>query len=178
MFALEIYSDEEDKVQFYSVRELGSEYCETDFFLKRIIKDATFKKEVGELMTFVFDTIGNEQGAKEYFFNRLERIATAMPPKKDGKVIGLAKANEFSFNIFNFKIRLYCLRLSDSVVVLFGGGIKLSKGRAQDDKGVSMQFNNANRYAQKILDSINDGTICVKYKSVVGLDGKNNNIIF
>ncbi len=176
MFALEIFSNEEKKVRFYTVKEIDAVHSETENFLRRIY-ESEHKQSLYELTAFIFEEIGNKRGSKEYFFNRFENRVTALPPKKVGRVISLAKTNEISFDLFNIKIRLYCLRLSDSVVVLFNGGIKLSNLSAQNDSGVSMHFHNANKYAQRILEAINDGTICVTYRSMVASEGKNNEII-
>lgn len=48
-----------------------------------------------------------------------------------------------------FPLRLYCLRLSSSCVILFNGGEKTSQ-KAQDGK-TSMTFHEANIFADKIL---------------------------
>ncbi len=177
MFVLEKFSDEEEKVTFYTVRE--PEDCELsqteDFFIR--IPKTDYKDEFYDLIEFIFTSIGNKLGAQECWFNRLEKEATALPPKKQGKAIGQAKINEINFQIFNSKIRLYCLRLSDSVVILFNGGIKLTKGPAHKDSGVSMHFHDAHRYSLKIIEALRDNDICIKYKSIVGLDGKNDKIL-
>lgn len=176
MFVLEKFSDEEEKVAFYTVRsDEDAEFSEMENFINRMRK-SDHKEEFYELIEFTFNSIGQVFGAQEYWFNRLEREATALPPSKHGKAIREAKINEINFQIFNNRVRLYCLRLSESVVVLFNGGVKLTKGPAHLDPGVSMYFIEANTYCERILQAIRDGMICVNYKSVVGLDENDNKI--
>ncbi|GGI58484.1 hypothetical protein [Winogradskyella haliclonae] len=176
MFVLEKFSDEEEKVAFYTVRsDEESEFSETEDFLIRM-RQSDYVQQFHELMEFTFEIIGNQTGAHEDWFNRFERVAEALPPKKDWKTKQQAHTNEINFDIFNNKVRLYCLRLSDSVVVLFNGGVKLTTGRAEDDPNVSIHFRQANTYAQRIYDAISDGTIDIQHKCVVGYDGNDNNI--
>lgn len=176
MFVLEVFAEEE-KVTFYAVREPeDSETLQTIDFIKRVSK-TKYKDELNFLLNLILDHIGNKHGARDYFFNRLERNATALPPAKKGGIIKELKHDEVNFNLLNSKIRLYCLRLSDSVVVLFNGGIKESKGTAQNDPGVSLYFRDADRYAKKILQAIAQKDICLKHKKMVSFDNETNNIL-
>ena len=57
------------------------------------------------------------------------------------------------------------------MVVLFNGGLKFTKGTAQDDPNVSRYFYEANDYAESIINAINDGTICISFKTMVSFNG-------
>lgn len=179
MFALELLAIKK-KVTFYSVREpVEDDVSQTMVFLRKF-KNSEIREELNELSELIFNRIGNKSGAKEFWFNRLERNATALPPTNDKKKQAyheLKKVDEAALHLLNSRLRLYCLRLSDSVVILFNGGVKLTNGQAQNDSGVSTSFRDATRYADTILKAIRDKDICVEYKSVVGFSGENNNII-
>jgi|SRR5690554_3440374 hypothetical protein len=148
-FVLEIFDDESPKCQFYTVRLDGDELSETDKFLDKFNRDEHLKPYVQQLVSFIFDTIGIRNGAINDFF-REERKAQALPPPVNVKV------EEIDFGL-DFPLRLYCLRLSDSCVILFNGGEKTSQ-RAEDGK-TSMAFYEANQYAEKILNLFNSKII-------------------
>ncbi|AZI22723.1 hypothetical protein EIH07_06560 [Chryseobacterium taklimakanense] len=57
----------------------------------------------------------------------------------------------------DFPLRLYCMRLSSSCVILFNGGEKTSWA-AQDGK-TKVAFREANHYADKIQMALNNGDI-------------------
>src|SRR5699024_5621752 len=115
-FVLEIFDDEGSKCSFYTVRYENADFSETDYFIKKFKDNKCLKKYLIELMNLISNEIGNKYGAKEIFF-RHEREAQALPPKP-----GLQKINI----MLNFPLRLYCLRLSSSCVILFNGGEKTS----------------------------------------------------
>ena len=56
-------------------------------------------------------------GALKVFF-RFENAAQAIPP------CGTYKVEDIYINYANFPLRLYCLRISETLVVLFNGGEK------------------------------------------------------
>lgn len=174
MFVLEILRTT-PKVVYYTIRQADNEFNETEKFVQ-LVSESQYLDQLNDLLAFLNYTLGEITGAQEYWFNRFERKATALPPSKKGLAIRQAKATSLNFHLFNYKIRLYCLRLSDSVVVLFNGGIKELDGPAQEDPNVSMQFHEANIFAEKISQAISDGTICVKHKSVVGFNKNTNNL--
>ncbi len=105
-----------------------------------------------ELAKFIEIVIGDEQGAKEIYF-RFENMAHALPPP------GKYKVDEMIINYGNFPLRLYCLRVSEKLVILFNGDEKTSKN-AQDGK-TRTDFYNANQFAKRIIEAFNDETIYV-----------------
>lgn len=84
-------------------------------------------------------------GALEDFF-RFENAAQALPPS------GTYQVEDLYINFGNFPLRLYCLRISETLVVLFNGGEKTAD-TAQRGK-TSMAFQEANIFAKRILDAL------------------------
>lgn len=84
-------------------------------------------------------------GALKVFF-RFENAAQAIPPS------GTYKVEDIYINYANFPLRLYCLRISETLVVLFNGGEKTAD-TAQGGK-TSMAFLEANIFAKRILSAL------------------------
>lgn len=143
-FALEIFDDESPKCMFYTVMVEGEELSETDLFFQRFFKDDKFKNEAKELAAFLSITIGTKRGALNDFF-REEQSAHALPPPLRTEI------EEVDFGR-GFPLRLYCLRLSRSCLVLFNGGEKTSDSAQDGDTNIS--FLQANDFAGKILDAL------------------------
>lgn len=139
------------KVNYYSIQFEDNEDDISEFFdfLNRM-EDIEEKRD--DLLNFIqwLEDIGNIYGATEDYF-RPERNAFALPPPRKKMEISEIPVIEY--------VRLYCLRLSVTVVVLFNGGIKTTQ-KAQDCPNVSKYFNQANRLAAAIDKLLMEGEIC------------------
>ncbi|RZK01774.1 MAG: hypothetical protein EOO46_19275 [Flavobacterium sp.] len=152
IFALEKFDDEGHKCTFYTVRLEDARYSETDKFFIKYAKSKKLKKRFQELAVFLTKKIGNEWGALEEFF-RFENKAQALPPPGEHVI------DELTINYAGFPLRLYCLRMSDSLVVLFNGAEKTSS-TAQGGM-TSMAFHEANNFATRITKALQDGDIYI-----------------
>ena len=163
-FALEIWDDECARVTFYTVRWEDGDASEMERFLSRIDSIETMKQPLQELLQLILEVIGNTYGAQEAFFNRFENRVTALPPK------GHVKISEIELDYEGFPLRLYCLAVSEEVVILFNGGIKNAQSVQESDDVISTKFYEANEFARKILAALNahdlsvDGRIIRDYK--------------
>ena len=162
---VEVFSDKGSKVTFYTVREEGAEFSETEIFFRKVY-ESEYKEDVQKLTRLLSNQIANKYGAHKKYFNRHERLAVALPPKKYNP-FKKEEAISFAYS----PLRLYSLKVSDSIVVLFNGGLKFTDGSAQNDPNVSIHFHEANEYARKILQAIKDGMICLNFKSMVDFQG-------
>lgn len=151
-FVLEKFDDEGERCTFYTVRWDKSGKSETEKFLEKYATDKNFVQPIQELVSFIFNTLGNELGAMECFF-RFERDAQALPPA------GSYQVGDISIYYPHFPLRLFCLRISDNLVILFNGGEKTSH-KAQDGN-TSMAFYEANAFAKRILEALNDKEIYI-----------------
>lgn len=104
-FEIKAYLDF-DKTQFYTIQEDGKGLSETDEFFLRFKDDPSYQKDI-ETIKYWIQKIGKESGALERHF-RPEAKASAIP-------IAVAK------------LRLYCYRVNDQIVILGNGGIKSSQ---------------------------------------------------
>jgi len=151
-FALEIFDDEGKKCTFYTVRWDDSELSETDKFIEKYENDENFEQYLDELLSLILDKIANI-GASSHLKFRFENSAEALPPNERRTVSLL------NIKYPNSPLRLYCLRWSENLVILFGGGEKTS-AKAQDGN-TSSAFRNANEFAKRIFEAMREGEIYV-----------------
>ncbi|MAW88166.1 MAG: hypothetical protein CMJ42_16735 [Phyllobacteriaceae bacterium] len=174
-FVLEIWEDSFDQVTFYTVRWETSPISETDKFFSRFEEDEEeFKEDFHELVALLED-IGNRKGAKPYYFSRQVASISELPPKMKVRI------EELTLHLTNNRLRLFCLRLSDHVVILFNGGIKTSQ-KTQDSPDLSSKLRDAWYFTEVILDELQDsyGSINLDSSSRLIIDDKGNDdqIIF
>ncbi|MEP0264214.1 hypothetical protein [Dokdonia sp.] len=162
---VEVFSDEGKKVTFYTIRHEDADMSETEDFFRRV-HSSDYKEDVFKLSMLLANEIGDRYGAHEKYFNREERAATALPPKYYKPFKG-EKTISFSYS----PLRLYSYKVSDSIVVLFNGGLKSTNGSAQDDPNIRIHFRQAYLYSEKIQRAINEGMIDIQGKYMVGFDG-------
>lgn len=137
------------RVKFYSVT-FEDDVSEADKFFEKMEQFAA--EEDSSRFIALFEEIGNHRGAKERYF-RKENAFDAFPPKN--KEIKELKLDAFE-PIDNW--RLYCLRLSDTIVVLFNGGIKTTD-KALECPQVSPFFRQAEKLTKMIDEAIKEGDI-------------------
>lgn len=151
-FVLEIFDDEGAACTFYTVRWEGAAESETELFFSRFEKNPRLKPRLQELAQFLYQKIGEEMGAVDAFF-RSENAAHALPPSGNHRV------QELTINYHRFPLRLYCLRLTRSLVILFNGGEKTASS-AQGGM-TSMAFHDANQLAIRIRQALQSGEIAI-----------------
>ena len=153
IFELEIWDDECEKCTFYTIRLEDAEKNETDLFFDNFYKLAQYKEQTQELLSFIIEAIGNNHGAVDEIFNRHENQVDGLPGK--GKI----KLGEFNYFFPKFPIRLYALRITENIIVLFNGGIK--DGKTNQTSSLHFKWIEACNYAKRIIEALNDGTITI-----------------
>lgn len=153
IFALEKYDDSGNVCTFYTVRWDDSELNETDKFILKYASNNKFKRPLQELATFLTEKIGNSEGALDEFF-RFENDAHALPPSGEHMF-----HSSFKINYLNFPLRLYCLKLTNYLVVLFSGSEKTSSSAQKGN--TSITFYEANMFAKKINNALKNQEIYI-----------------
>lgn len=118
------------KVQYYSVCFEGDEFPEDFKFEKRFGNSEEFLESYN-IIRYWLAKIGDERGASSRYF-RKEKLTSeerhfyscALPAPTEEDLFGNYVSNTDETSISDRCLRLYCLRLSDSVVVLYNGDIK------------------------------------------------------
>lgn len=130
------------KITYYSVRFEDQKLNEFEKFLINHETNESVKDDL-QILFLWLEKLGEEIGAQERYF-RHEQKAEALPPPT--KLIGADTKTD---------LRLYCMRLNESKVILFNGGVK-SAPTAQECLVVGSKFNQANMFARQIEKMINN----------------------
>ena len=168
-FVVERWHDDCGVCALYTVRFENHEYCETDKFLTSTRDE--YREELDRLISFLINQIANRYGALDEFFNRHENLANALPPKGSKRLVKLG------LDATHAPLRLYCLRISEEILILFNGGPKTSQ-TAQGSPGLSMKFNEAQIFARKIISALQDGLIVEKDKELTDFQGNSEIVIY
>lgn len=136
-----------DKCTIYTIQ--FSEEAETEYerFYSKFIKDAQLNKDLLRIVQLL-DKIA-EEGALERFF------------QPEGKM----RDSVVALPVLRSKLRLYCLRLSDRILILGNGGVKNSRTYEEDDslRGYVLTLQ---KFEELLKEGQHDGTITVTSKTI------------
>jgi hypothetical protein len=127
------------KVSYYTIR-----FEEEDTLLDQFLDahENSPQQEGLDIIRRFLEQMGVQYGALSRYF-RPEQQAFALPPPSS--ILGTESPD----------LRLYCLRLNNRVVILFGGGVKTAS-TAQDCPNVGPHFRLANKLTYAIDQAIKD----------------------
>ncbi|MDY2917454.1 MAG: hypothetical protein SOT19_06910 [Muribaculaceae bacterium] len=116
-------------------------------FYNRFKDDATYNEDLARIAKFV-ESIA-DLGALERFF------------RPEGKMNDRVCA----LPVIRSKLRLYCLRLSDSILILGNGGVKKTRTYDEDDelRGFVVTLQNFDKH---IKEGVKDGTIAISENEI------------
>ncbi|RMA56654.1 hypothetical protein [Ulvibacter antarcticus] len=147
-----------NKVRYYSIQKEGFEKSEfKDFTDRMILLGASDSRVLSDLIEIrsQLKLIGDKFGAKTNKF------------KMEGKAFGLALQYPSRKNKLGiYGLRVYCIILSDNIVILMNGGDKTKK-KAQDCSNVSIYFHEANHFTTIFNNYIQDGTLNKYYRDLI-----------
>lgn len=126
----------------YTIQFITEDKGEYLRFYNRFKDDATYNEDLARIAKFV-ESIA-DLGALERFF------------RPEGKMNDRVCA----LPIVKSKLRLYCLRLSDSILILGNGGVKKTRTYDEDDelRGFVVTLQN---FDKLIKEGVNEGTISI-----------------
>ncbi|MBK8042869.1 MAG: hypothetical protein IPK21_09490 [Haliscomenobacter sp.] len=146
------------KVRYYSVQlQRGEEdwgIPEVQDFFERHEKEVHLGESLEEILAWL-DAIAWTTGANLEFF-RDERSVWALPPER-GPRNRLGRKLELEFQESN-SLRLYLIRLNESIVILLNGGEKTTR-QAQECPNVKPYFIEAQKIAKAIDQALIDREI-------------------
>lgn len=142
--------EEYEKVNFYSIRLEGEELTEMESFFEKFPLGCKYDEEVDVIISWL-DKIA-ERGALERYFR---------PEGHYGDGVGV-----IPIDVGN-KVRLYCLRLSDKILVFGNGGVK--------DAATWQESESLAPYVKLLIDTsrflssrIKDGSVVLVDKEIIG----------
>ena len=170
-FELEIWDNEAEYCAFYTVKQVGAVLNETDTFFTKYENDQTYREPIQELLSFILIAIGERHGADDLLFNRFENEVVGLPSQ------GHIKFGGINYFFPRFPLRLYALKITNEIVVLFGGGIK--DGSTNQNSSLHFKWVDACNYAKRIIESLQDGTLIIneRERSLLLFDGSSDIVL-
>ncbi|GGD17670.1 hypothetical protein [Flavobacterium orientale] len=165
IFALEVWDDEGAKCTFYTVRYDDAQTNETDVFFEKYDAIEEFKEANQMLLSFVLVAIGEHHGARDELFNRDENEVKGLP------VQGKRTVEKITYHFPEFPLRLYALKITNNIVILFNGGIK--DGPTNQTSSLHLEWRAACEFAKRIEQAIREGVISVDEtnRKLINYDG-------
>jgi hypothetical protein len=153
-----ILSMQFEKVHYYTVRLDGHKKTQFRDFMEKMTSNEPNRFELSEISGYI-ETIGKRTGAKPHHF-RDEGAADGLPPPYH-QFLESDDPNDFG-------LRLYCIRLCNTVVILLNGDRKTAL-KVKDCGKCYPHFELARKIANSIDKAIVDGNIeiCEEDKEIV-----------
>lgn len=148
MSAVELYLIQEgDNCTIYTLQFLRDTESEFEKFISKFIDNAEYHEDYIRIAAFISRIA--RTGAKERYF------------RPEGKMSDSVTALPVTVS----KLRLYCLRLSDKILILGNGGIKSTRTYNEDSqlKGYVMTLQ---KFEKLIKEGVNDGSVTITEKSI------------
>lgn len=142
--------EEHNKVNFYSIHLSDKELSEFEEFFEKFPVGCEYDEEVDVIVAWL-DKIA-ERGALERYFR---------PEGRFGDGVGV-----IPIDVGN-KIRLYCIRLSDKILIFGNGGVKDAR-RWEESKTLAPYVKMLIDTSRFISSRVQDGSIAIVDKELIG----------
>lgn len=142
-----------NSVGLFSITFEGNDYSEFRKFIEKFKDDAVRNKELNVILTQI-DRI-QKNGALERYFRyegKMSDHVMALPAYQSG-------------------LRLYCLRMSDSVLIIGNGGVKDTRTYNEDTE-LSGYVINLQKLDELLREDIEKGIVVIESTDIHGADDK------
>ena len=131
----------------YTIQFLSDEMSEFEKFISKFKENSELNPDFQAIMQFVEQILSN--GALERYFRREGKISDS--------VVALP--------VLKSKLRLYCLRLTDKILVLGNGGVKNSR-TYQEDKTLQGYVIDLQKFESLLKQEVRRGNVKVTEKEI------------
>ena len=142
-----------NSVGLFSITFEGNDYSEFRKFIEKFKDDAVRNKELNVILTQI-DRI-QKNGALERYF------------RYEGKM----SDHVMALPAFQSGLRLYCLRMSDSVLIIGNGGVKDTRTYNEDTE-LSGYVINLQKLDALLREDIEKGIVVIESTDIQGADDK------
>ncbi|MDD2952025.1 MAG: hypothetical protein PHC95_02510 [Parabacteroides sp.] len=139
--------NETNSCTIYTIRFLSETDSEFERFYNKFKDDATYNPDLMRIVSFI-DKIA-DRGALERFF------------RPEGKY----NDGVCALPVVQSKLRLYCLRLSDQILILGNGGVKNTKTYNENDK-LKGYVLTLQKFEKLIKECVKDGTVAISENTI------------
>lgn len=143
--------EQNDNVGMFSICFDGNSQSEFERFLDAFKNNATYNKDFNVILMALAKII--DKGALERFF------------RNEGRM----KDNVKALAIDSRKLRLYCLRISDQILILGNGGIKQTRTYQENDV-LSGYVMDLQKFDQVLLDAQKNGKVTIEKNMIIDIE--------
>lgn len=143
--------EQNDNVSLYSICFDGCEESEFEKFLLAFKDNATLNKDFQTILFALSKII--DQGALERFF----------------RIEGRMNDNLCALSIDSRRLRLYCLRISDKILIVGNGGVKKTR-TYQEDEVLSGYVMDLQKFDALLAEAQENGKIRIENNVITGID--------
>ena len=142
--------EQNDNVGMFSICFDGSEVSEFEKFLNEFKDNATYNKDFNVILLALSKII--DKGALERFF------------RNEGRMNDNVKA----LSIDSHKLRLYCLRISDQILIIGNGGVKTTR-TYQEDSQLSGYVMDLQTFDKVLLKAQKSGRVTIEKNMIIDI---------
>lgn len=145
--------EQTDNVSLYSICFDGNALSEYESFVQKFKDDATLNNDYKNILLALEKIVA--VGAFERFF------------RPEGKMNDWVTA----LSIDSRKLRLYCLRISDQILIVGNGGVKATRTYQQSDE-LSGYVMDLQQFDKLLKEAQKDGSITIEKNVITGIESK------
>ena len=145
--------EQTDNVSLYSICFDGNAISEYESFLQKFKDDAILNEDYKKIILALEKIVA--VGAFERFF------------RPEGKMSDHVAA----LSIDSRKLRLYCLRISDQILIVGNGGVKTSRTYQESDE-LSGYVMDLQEFDKLLTGAQKDGSITIEKNVITGIESK------
>ncbi len=143
--------EQNDNVSLYSICFDGCEESEFEKFLLAFKDNATLNRDFQTILFALSKII--DQGALERFF----------------RIEGRMNDNLCALSIDSRRLRLYCLRISDKILIVGNGGVKTTR-TYQEDELLSGYVMDLQKFDALLAEAQENGKIRIENNVITGIE--------
>ncbi|MDD6583081.1 MAG: hypothetical protein PUF10_10475 [Bacteroidales bacterium] len=145
--------EQTDNVSLYSICFEGNAFSEYESFIQRFKDDATLNEDYKNIIMALEKIVA--VGALERFF------------RPEGKMNDHVAA----LSIDSRKLRLYCLRISDQILIVGNGGRKDTR-TYEESAELSGYVMDLQEFDKLLTEAQKDGSVTIEKNIITGIEGK------
>lgn len=136
-----------NKCTLYSIQFASEDTSEYERFYKKFVENATLNRDLQKIVQILYNI--SEVGALERLF------------RPEGKM----KDSVVALPVLSSKLRLYCLRLSNGILIIGNGGVKNSRTYNEDDtlRGYVLSLQ---KFEELLRESQRNGSVIITERTI------------
>lgn len=145
--------EQNDNVSLYSICFNGNNVSEYEDFLMKFKDNSQLNQDFQRIIVALEKII--ERGALERFF----------------RIEGKMNDHVSALSLDSRSLRLYCLRISDQILILGNGGVKTTR-TYQEDETLSGYVMDLQQFDELLKQAQKKGNITIEKNMIVGIENK------